>query len=246
MAAVDTGMRTCEACGASLEGRRRGARFCSSSCRTRAFKSRAKGPSTPEPQETLASVPPDSERPPSTSFGYSEEEIDAGLYAVAVTSGNTRRAAELLKQAGKRAIPRTTLRLWINDTHADRYLTIQETAMPEINRRMAENHEDLVQAYSEIQWQAIERVREQLPEMKGNEAANAFKSAAVAGGINEDKALLRRGQPTKIVEERDPIAILRLLEQKFPGLLEVNPALIEGKAEEIPDTETRRLGHGEP
>ena len=96
--------------------------------------------------------------------------------------------------------PRTPTR-WVNDTYADRYLAIQETAMSEINRRMAENQEDLVQAYFQIQWQAIERVREPLPTMKENEAANAFKSAAIAGGINQDKALLRRGQPTKIVEE---------------------------------------------
>ncbi len=122
MAAVDTSMndatRTCEA---SLEGRRRGARFCSSSCRTRAFKSRAKGHEYPRAPGTFPTVPTDPERLPARRNGsYTELEVDAGLTALVVCSGNSRRAERLLAESGYRRVPDRTLHDWKSKIHARR------------------------------------------------------------------------------------------------------------------------------
>jgi len=47
-------MRSCETCGTSLEGRRHGARFCSSACRARAHQAGLRAPSGPsEPAGTV-------------------------------------------------------------------------------------------------------------------------------------------------------------------------------------------------
>ncbi len=211
--------RTCEACGESLEGRRRGARFCSSSCRTRAFKSRAKGTSTPEPEETFPSVPMEPERLPARRNGsYSEPEVDAGLTALVVCSGNSRRAERLLVESGYRRVPDRTLHDWKAKIHADRYLELQEDLRPELNRRMAESFDDLTQTYIEVQREALHRVRERLPEAKAAEASRIAKDAAIGSGISSEKSLLHRSQPTKIVEHRDPVEALRLLHTKFPEL----------------------------
>jgi hypothetical protein len=69
---------------------------------------------------------------------------------------------------------------------------------------------------------------------------SVFKIAAIAAGINAEKALLRRGQPSRIVEQRDPIELLKALHDKHPNLVQIVPEL-EGIAEEIPDPQ---LGGG--
>ena len=50
-------LRVCEACGSSLEGRRRQARFCSADCRRAAWRSR-------EAEKASRTVSPDAERLP--------------------------------------------------------------------------------------------------------------------------------------------------------------------------------------
>jgi hypothetical protein len=164
---------------------------------------------------------------------YTEVEIDAGLTAVAMASGNTRRAAKALVTAGQRRVPQSTLKRWVDRIYAQRYRQIQEQTLPELNAQMAEVHDQLVIAYSDLQWQALEKARERLPNAKASEAAGVFKSAAIAAGINAEKALLRRGQPTQITQTGDPIEMLRRLQQRHPNLVDI----VEGSAKEITESD---------
>lgn len=163
---------------------------------------------------------------------YSEEEIEQGLGACVLTSGNTRRASDLLARAGKRQVPHTTLWEWCNVRHADRYRQLQEELQAEFNARMAEAHEALVQAYSQLQSEAIEKAQEKLPDATLHEAVALMKAAAVGAGINTEKALLRRGQPTEIRKTIDVADALKRLKAIAPGLIDVNPILI-GEAKEV-------------
>ncbi len=85
-----------------------------------------------------------------------------------------------------------------------------------------------------MQWEAVGRVHQEMPNMKGSEAANVFKSAAIAAGINSEKSLLRRGQPTQIRREETLTEVLKALKERFPNAVSLNPVLL-GEAEEMPD-----------
>ncbi len=51
-----------------------------------------------------------------TRTSYTEEEIERGLVATALASGNTRMAAQILAGEGL-PIPRSTLQSWVNRIH---------------------------------------------------------------------------------------------------------------------------------
>ena len=70
-----------------------------------------------------------------TRSRYSDQEIELGLSAVALYSGNTRRAAESLAAAGQ-PIPRETLRGWLN-LHPIEYERIRREITPRLKERMA-------------------------------------------------------------------------------------------------------------
>ena len=66
--------------------------------------------------------------------------------------------------------------------------------------------------------------------MKGSEAANVFKGAAIAAGINSEKSLLRRGQPTQIRRNETLTDVLKTRKERFPNAVSLAPFLL-GEAE---------------
>ena len=69
--------------------------------------------------------------------------------------------------------------------------------------------------------------------MKGSEASRVAKDAAIGAGINSEKSLLRRGQPTEIRETRDTSELLWILHEKFSHAVTIAPALlVEAEATE--------------
>jgi hypothetical protein len=162
-------------------------------------------------------------------------EVETGLRAVAMASGNATRAAEVLERSGQRAIPRRTLSKWATETHAERYRRISQEVLPELNARLAEGSDALVQAYSELQWDAIERAREKLPEAKVSELASLMKAGAVGTGIHTEKSQLRRGAPTETeIKKQDAESIhesLKTIARRWPQF--INPGVLEGLAVEV-------------
>jgi hypothetical protein len=233
-----TDARTCarEGCSNALDRRRKTARYCQASCRVQAFKDKAKGRSRGEAEVTLGTVPSGPvgypERLPTSGSRYSDLEIDAGLTAVAMASGNTRQAEEALRQAGHRRIPRSTLKDWANQRYVERYRRIQAETLPELNARLAETHDALVAAYSQLQWETVERAREKLPEAKVSELAALMKAGAVGMGISTDKAKLRRGEPTQIHANESMSELMRRAQARWPQFFDFS-SILEGTAEEL-------------
>jgi hypothetical protein len=221
-------------CEATLEGRRRGTEYCSPSHRVRAFKARTEGRDPQSISETPGTAAVSADNLPQTRNGkYTAVEVETGLRAVAMASGNATRAAEVLERSGQRAIPRRTLSKWATETHAERYRQISQDILPELDARLAEGSDALVQAYSELQWEAIERAREKLPEAKVSELASLMKAGAVGTGIHTEKSQLRRGQPTEI-KKQDADSVhesLKRVARRWPQF--INPAILEGLAVEV-------------
>jgi hypothetical protein len=164
---------------------------------------------------------------------YSPEQIDAGLTAMACVNGNRRKAVELLERAGKLPIPAGTLTDWVQSVHKDRYAQIREAVLPALNARMAESHEALVDAYNDLQWEAIDQVKLGLPEANASQASNIAKNAAIGAGIHTEKAQLRRGMPTQIHGQEDLASTLKALASNpaWRKIVQVDPRLlVEGDA----------------
>src|SRR5205823_1320585 len=192
MTPVADGSKTCAApdCDVSLEGKRKGAKFCGDPCRIAAWK--GKSPQTvPERIGTDRNGSEDApdELPARRSRDYSEIEVETALRAAVWTSGDTRKASKLLAEAGHRKVPRGTLKNWIESggLYADRYAELSTEMRPEINRHLAAAHESLASAYHEAEWETLAAYKDKIPEMRGDQLANAGNKFAIAGAVHADK-----------------------------------------------------------
>lgn len=182
------------------------------------------------------------------SRDYSEVEVEAALRALVWCSGNTRRASRLLAEAGQRKVPRGTLKDWTEPggLYAHRYAELSVELRPEINRHLAAAHEALSAAYLEAEWELLRALRDKIPEMRGDQLANAGNKFAIAGAVHADKSFRYQGEPTEIRHGLSVTDALKKLKAIAPGLVDVNPILI-GEAEiiedEQPELEPR---HGDP
>jgi len=159
---------------------------------------------------------------------YTEVEVNAGLTALALCSGNRYKAEELLKEQGI-FIKGSTLGMWKTKHKAEQYEQVRQEVAPIIKGQMAEMHLELAKTAGEIEGEAWlrlqERVRADVVETK--DLHGIARSAAIGGGIHSEKHLLYSNQPTKIIQ-RDATEVLRDLEA-----MGYKPELIEGTAVEV-------------
>ncbi len=160
---------------------------------------------------------------------YSEEDIERGLHALALSGGNASRAQRQLKAEGL-TIPASTLEGWRKNTHADRYATIRYQVIPQIHAKLAEESEDLAAEYAKLELETIARFRKELPNLKASEAAGAARNIATSRAIAVDKASLLRGRPTTIVEHKTVEESLR----KLAALGVIDVDYVDGTADELP------------
>jgi hypothetical protein len=212
-------MNLCARCRRPLAGKRADARYCSDACRTATRRQRKK------PGTAIARRKPNN-NPRRNS--YSDAEIEQGLAALAIFSGNAARASRELERIGVR-IPSRTLGDW-KRAHAERYREIQQEVQPEINAEIAESSERLVRRLTEVEWELIDRIESELPQMTGTQAGTALQRVTWSKGVNADKSRVYRELPTEIKRsEMSFEEALRAL-QKFSNVVQINPALLEGEA----------------
>jgi hypothetical protein len=156
---------------------------------------------------------------------YTEQEIDRGLFALAMANGNTRRASEILAYQ-EITVPHTTLDLWKRQTHAERYEQVREEVYPRIAKRMAEQLEDLFQAEVALEAELVEKMQAEVEGLSPRDVSGALRNVAVTRSLASDKAAILRGQPTAVVAHVTAEEALRKLE-RFPGLV------VDSDAEEI-------------
>lgn len=126
---------------------------------------------------------------------YSDGEVDRGLFALALASGNCRRASEMLAADGD-GIPAPALQTWKRHRRADLYIQIQQDVYPRIAERMAEEMEDLFATELELERKLVERVNEDLPNLKPGELSTALRNAErPRPSTSTKRPLTRSAQP---------------------------------------------------
>jgi hypothetical protein len=145
---------------------------------------------------------------------YTDQEVEAGLTALALCSGHRERAAELVKETGLE-IPAETIRSWANRTRVEDYARIREQVAPRLQAELAEVHEALATGAAELEAKTINRLDQRLDQgdVEDKDLANILKNLAIAGGVHVDKAQLLKNLPTVIVK-RDASEVLRKLQSR--------------------------------
>jgi len=159
---------------------------------------------------------------------YTALEVEQGLHAVALSSGNIPRALKLLAEQDAE-IPESTLREWVGKTHAERYSRVCDEVLPRVYGAMAQQSEDAAMRLAEVETQLAERMSEESDNLKAGEVAGALRNVTVAKAVNVDKASLIRGRPTAITERRDASELLRSLASRFSGMVKVDNLAERGK-----------------
>jgi hypothetical protein len=164
---------------------------------------------------------------------YSDAQIELGLRALAIASGNARKATALLAKQGV-SIPRTTLQMWANQLYVERYRQIKREVMPAIYDRIAERSEQIADDLADLEGQLAEQMRRQAPELSPRDTAGALRNVSVAKAVNIDKATVIRGRPTEITAHVDVTEVLKNLSERFKGKADVELPII-GHASEVKD-----------
>ena len=159
---------------------------------------------------------------------YTDQEIDQSLFALALASGNSRRASAMLKERGQK-VPHTTLDTWKHRTHPERYERIQADTLPKVRARLADEMEALAQDQIDLEAEITKRLRERLGEIPDRDLSGSLRNVAVAKGINMDKTAPIRGEPTQIIgspveRAEDALAALR----RHGLLVEAEAVEVEG------------------
>jgi hypothetical protein len=175
-------------------------------------------------------VPADTRAPGGT---YTLEEVERGLVAVALCSGNSRRAARLLEDQDT-PIPRGTLERWKAD-RADTYERVREDVTPRLKAMLAEEHTDLARAQMDTARKLLTRLDEEAEELPARDLPTAIRNLDVGTGIHTDKSRDLRGEATVVRHETVDVAnLLKALQARFPGLIRQVPVDAEAGAEVLP------------
>jgi hypothetical protein len=166
---------------------------------------------------------------------YTDQEVERGLVALALCSGQRRRASKLLAKQGLK-ISDGALRYWKEHAHEDWYWEIQARIMPRVRAIAAEKHSELAELEGEASRQLLDRLMTEADEIPARDLPGAVRNLDVAAAVNRDKAAMLRGEPTEIVEhQRDALQILRQLKEMGMPLPADMEHAIESTAEEILD-----------
>lgn len=121
-----------------------------------------------------------------TCKSYTEAEIERGLVATALASGNTRLAAATLAGEGL-PIPRTTLRSWVTEIHPQRYEEVQASELPKLKKRLAEKHLALAERQMGVEHKLTDRLQESLEEIPARDLPGAIRNVGVDSAVHTDK-----------------------------------------------------------
>ncbi|MFL5820727.1 MAG: hypothetical protein ACJ76S_08615 [Solirubrobacteraceae bacterium] len=128
---------------------------------------------------------------------YSPEQIERGLFAVAIC-GNAAAAARQLAAQGHK-IPRQTLQDW-KTTHAEHFREIANRHTMKIREVIAQEQIEIAHAAGEAERVAIAKTKRQLEDGSVKDASTAGRNLSVTKGIALDHSLKMRGEPTVIHE----------------------------------------------
>src|SRR5215210_8143331 len=159
------------------------------------------------------------------SSKYTPEQVDRGLFALAVLGGNAAAAERQLKAQGHR-VPKATLQDW-KTKHADRFQEIANRHTKRIREVIAQEQVEIAHVAGEAEREAIAKARGQLRDGSIKDASTAARNFSVTKGVSIDKALKQRGEPNVIDEDRHAEDIIASLKR-------LAPQVFDSEAVEIP------------
>jgi hypothetical protein len=169
---------------------------------------------------------------------HNEEDVRRALAAVALHSGNTRRAAAALRRQGL-TVAVSTLRGWVAKKE-DTYAEVRAEVINKVHAIVAEKHRSLAEAEMEVAREFLERMRAEKDQIPPRDLSTALRNLDVGAGIHRDKSLALAdrlpGANAVVRNFNDILAALQAknirLEVEITEEEPEKPA-IEGSAEEV-------------
>jgi len=156
---------------------------------------------------------------------YTPEEVERGLFALAVWGDGTAASGQLAASGHK--IPARTLNHW-KLTHSERFREIANKQTKLVREVIAQEQVEIAHAAGEAERVAIAKTKKQLEDGSCKDVSTAGRNLAVQKGIALDHSLKLRGEPTVIHEHRQAADIIKNLKRLAPRVFDAN-----GRAEEI-------------
>lgn len=149
----------------------------------------------------------------STGNRYGLTERQRGFLALAYNNGVYSRAARELNAAGV-SVTERTLSAW-HKGEPEEYERIRRQVLGLIGAEIASEHAALAHRNNEVEIEAVEKLKEKLPELDAKDLPNAVRSIATASGIHTDKARLLQGDyATPSESTRSAEEIMRKLKSR--------------------------------
>src|SRR5262245_51608972 len=125
--------------------------------------------------------------PASKGSKFSEAEIEQGLIALALESGNGRRAEKRLAAFGIR-VDHSTLHRW-RQKHSEKYESLQRDVLPKLRTEAAERHSYLADAEMEVAIKLLDQLDREREEIQPRDLSTAIRNLDVGAGIHMTKAV---------------------------------------------------------
>ena len=158
------------------------------------------------------------------SHRYTDQEVERGLTALALASGNSKRAEAALAETGLK-VSAATLRGWKTRTYPKQYATVREEILPAIREQLAEQHTELAGSLANLATKISARLEENYDKLEPRDLPGALRNVATSSAIHTDKASQLRQEPTSVIVHDHGYAIAQL---RRKGLV------VDGTAVEIP------------
>jgi hypothetical protein len=158
---------------------------------------------------------------------YTPEQVTKSLMAVVAHGGNCSQAAEELID-DEFMVPESTLRLWKNETHVERYAQLQRRAAQELEDQAVDVARRIINRADALAERALDQLDGKIDGMDGKELALAVQKLADVKSKQVEKLMALTGRGDGRGEGEDLAQLARGLAQA--GLLKVHVELGPGDA----------------
>jgi hypothetical protein len=129
--------------------------------------------------------------PAAPNSRFTELEIEQGLMALALCSGNARKAERRLADLGMK-VDHSTLHRW-RDKHSEKYRSLQADLLPRLRTEAAERHSAVADREMEIGLSLLDQLDTEKAELPARDLSTAIRNLDVGQGIHRTKAAELRG-----------------------------------------------------
>jgi hypothetical protein len=129
--------------------------------------------------------------PAAPNSRFDELEIEQGLMALALCSGNARKAERRLADLGMR-VDHSTLHRW-RTKHTEKYRSLQRNMLPKLREEAAERHSAVADREMEVGLELLDQLKAKQTDLPARDLSTAIRNLDVGQGIHRTKAAELRG-----------------------------------------------------